>query len=104
MEFGRSGRIGITALCPGFVRTSLIDNYATGSPDQKRHTLPSLIVADPDKIAAKAIRAIRKNRGLVVITPFARAWWSLVRLSPGLVDWISREGWRKWRPRRARGQ
>jgi 3-oxoacyl-[acyl-carrier protein] reductase len=102
VEYGRSNRIGVTALCPGFVRTPLIDGYATGSADQKRHQLPGFILADPDKVAARAVHAIRKNRGLVVLTPLARAWWSVARLSPGLVDWIGREGWRRWRRKKKR--
>jgi short-subunit dehydrogenase len=47
-----------------------------------------------DKVADEAIRAIRKDKGLVVISPAARLLWWFGRLSPGLLDWIVRQGWR----------
>jgi hypothetical protein len=53
---------------------------------------------DTDKVAARAIVAIRKDHGLVVMHPLARLWWMLARLSPGLVDWLTREGWRRRKP------
>jgi hypothetical protein len=37
---------------------------------------------------------MRKNQGLVLITPAAKFGWWLMRLSPTLVDWLNREGWR----------
>jgi len=97
-EYGRD--IGVTALCPGFVRTPLLDTFATGTPGQKRHAIPTWLCASPEQVAAAAIRAIRRNTGLVVITPAARLLWWIARLSPGLLDWVTRQGWRKRRARR----
>ena len=59
---------------------------------------PAWIVTSPDRVAAKTIAAMRKNRGVVVVTPAARLLWRLKRLSPGAVDWVTREGWRSKRP------
>jgi short-subunit dehydrogenase len=87
---------GITALCPGFVQTSLIDDYPAGQPE-KRRTVPSWICTTPEIVAAKAIKAIRKNQGTVVITMVANFYWRMVRISPALVDWFLREGWRRRR-------
>jgi len=91
-EYGRE--IGVTALCPGFVRTPLLETFATGGPGQKRHAIPLWLCASPEQVAAAAIRAIRRNKGLVVITPAARLLWWMARLSPGLLDWVTRQGWR----------
>ena len=60
-----------------------------------------LALRRPHKVATIAIRAIRRNKGLVVITPAARLIWWLARLSPGLVDWLARPGWRGRRKRSA---
>jgi len=38
---------------------------------------------------------MRRNRGIVVATPMTHAAWWLMRLAPWLIDWISREGWRR---------
>jgi short-subunit dehydrogenase len=95
-EYGRD--IGVTALCPGFVRTSMLDTFATGAPGQRRHVIPAWLCASPEQVAAAAVRAIRRNKGLVVITPAARLMWWMARVFPGLVDWITRQGWRRRRP------
>jgi 3-oxoacyl-[acyl-carrier protein] reductase len=91
-EYGRD--IGVTALCPGFVRTPLLETFATGDPGQRRHVIPPWLCASPEQVAAAAVRAIRRNKGLVVITPAARLLWWMARLSPGLLDWVTRQGWR----------
>lgn len=85
---------GVTALCPGFVLSSLLEECETGQPDV-RPSVPSWICATPEKTAARAVRAIRRNQGMVVITPAAHVYWRLMRLCPRLVDWLTREGWRR---------
>ena len=85
---------GVTALCPGFVQSALVEDYAAGEP-HKRRDVPRWICTTPETIAARAIRAIRRNHGMVVITPAAHLWWRLGRFFPGLVDWLIREGWRR---------
>ncbi len=85
---------GVTALCPGFVRSSLLDDCETDKVDRKVK-VPAWICASPEQTAAKAVRAIQKNKGLVLVTPTAHFYWRLMRLSPSLVDWLTREGWRR---------
>jgi short-subunit dehydrogenase len=91
-EYGRD--LGVTALCPGFVRTALLETFETGAPGQRRHAIPTWLCASPEQVAAAAIRAIRRNKGVVVITPAARLLWWMARLFPGLLDWLTRQGWR----------
>lgn len=91
-EYGRR-HFGITALCPGFVRTSMIETFATGDPDAERFEVPAWLCTEAERVAARAIRAIRGNEGLVVITPAAHFLWGLARLSPSLFDWLARHGW-----------
>ncbi|MBI2360597.1 MAG: SDR family oxidoreductase [Deltaproteobacteria bacterium] len=93
-EYGRPG-FGVTALCPGFVRTPMIETFATGRPEQARHKLPAWACTSAEKVAESAIRAIRRDRGLVVVSLPARLLWWLMRLSPALFDWLTREGWRR---------
>jgi 3-oxoacyl-[acyl-carrier protein] reductase len=89
------GQLGVSAVCPGFVRTALIENFATGSPGQRRPAVPDWACTTADKVAEGAVRAIRRNQGIVVMTPLARAWWWGTRLSPRAVDWLTRRGWRQ---------
>lgn len=87
-EYGNS-RFGVTALCPGLVHTPMVDelNDAEKLP-------PEWLFVDVETVAAAAIRAIRKNKGIVVVPLAARALWLLARLSPALVDWLNRRAWR----------
>jgi 3-oxoacyl-[acyl-carrier protein] reductase len=87
-EFQRA-HFGITALCPGFVHTTLLDGTAGG------RAAPAWISTTPETVAAKAIGAIRRNRGLVLVTPATHFYWRLYRVAPRLVDWLLREGWRR---------
>jgi 3-oxoacyl-[acyl-carrier protein] reductase len=87
---------GVTTLCPGFVDTPLLEGAAPEGEERKRAS-PPFISTSPEKVSAKAIDAIRRNRGLVVVTPHAHVYWRLTRLAPGLVGWMLRHGWRKRR-------
>jgi 3-oxoacyl-[acyl-carrier protein] reductase len=93
-EYDRPG-FGVSVLCPGFVRTAMIESFDTGAPGQARHVLPGWATVTPEAVARAAIRAIRRDRGLVVISLPARLLWWLSRLSPSLFDWLTREGWRR---------
>jgi 3-oxoacyl-[acyl-carrier protein] reductase len=84
---------GVTALCPGFVHTPMIGN-AERFKDHLSSPPPAWICTSADKVAAHALTAMRKNKGLVLITPAAKIGWWLVRFSPTLFDWLNREGWR----------
>jgi 3-oxoacyl-[acyl-carrier protein] reductase len=89
-----SESFGVTALCPGFVRSSLLEAGETDKADREL-TVPAWICASAEQTAAKAIRAIYRNKGVVLVTPAAHFYWRLARFFPGLVDWLTREGWRR---------
>jgi 3-oxoacyl-[acyl-carrier protein] reductase len=91
-EYGRR-HFGVTALCPGFVRTPMIESFATDDPGGERLQVPDWACTDAERVAARAIRAIQANEGIVVITPAARFLWRLARLSPRLFDRLVRQGW-----------
>lgn len=84
---------GITALCPGLVVTAMMESAARAGGHLSAPP-PRWICISADKVAARALAAMRKNQGLVLITPAAKLGWWLMRLSPTLVDWLNREGWR----------
>src|SRR5581483_4030015 len=76
-EYG--GRtFGVTAICPGFVSTPMMERVVGGEPETNGRSgkgptpPPAWIFTTPEKVAAKTLAAIRKNRGIVVVTPIAR--------------------------------
>ena len=85
----------VTAMCPGFVRTTMIEDYPTGDPEKQPKQPPWWITTTPEKVAAATIRAIRRRPAVVIITPLARLLWFFERLSPRFMDWLFREGWRR---------
>ena len=93
-DYHRKG-FGITALCPGFVRTPMLQNVKDPHAHKTPPALPEFLCSTPEEVAAVALSAIQRDQGLVVIGFIARIVWWLTRLSPHLVDWINREGWRQ---------
>jgi short-subunit dehydrogenase len=71
-----------------------LEDCETDKVDRKVK-VPAWICATPEQTALKAVRAIRKNKGLVLVTPAAHFYWRLMRFFPALVDWLTREGWRR---------
>lgn len=92
-EYARGG-IGVTALCPGFVDTPMLEKLEKGRPDKRLPLPPAWLITTPEHVARCAVAAIRRNRGLVVVSPLARVMWWVMRLFPGVIAWIAAEGWR----------
>ena len=93
-EFGRDG-LGVTALCPGFVTTNLFTTAPLGEKSKEHKMPPRILCTTPEKVAKAAVKAIRRNRRLVVIEPVA---WLLVgakRFVPGVMDFLFHLGRRK---------
>ncbi len=93
-EFGRSG-LGVTALCPGFVTTNLFANAPLEEAIEQHKLPPRIICTTPERVARAAVKAIRRNRRLVVMEPFARLMYAVKRFTPWLLDAIFHLGRRK---------
>jgi short-subunit dehydrogenase len=93
-ELGRQG-LGVTALCPGFVSTNLFTNAPLPESADEHKLPPRLICTTPERVAHAAIKAIYRNRRLVVMEPFARLMYALKRFAPWPMDIIFHLGKRK---------
>jgi short-subunit dehydrogenase len=93
-ELGRQG-LGVTALCPGFVRTNLFTNAPLEAKVEEHKLPPSAISTTPERVANAAVKAIYRNRRLVVMEPFARLMYATKRFAPWLMDGIFHLGRRK---------
>ncbi|HET6327743.1 MAG TPA: SDR family oxidoreductase [Planctomycetaceae bacterium] len=96
-EYGRRG-IGVTALCPGPVRTNLYKSAVSGSKRKAVPVPPAWLCTTPARIADEAVHAIRKNRRLVVITPIAHVLFNAKRFAPWFLDLLNHVTLRKRRP------
>src|SRR5580700_1074819 len=96
-EYGRRG-IGVTALCPGPVRTNLYKAAVSGSKRKPVPVPPNWLSATPAHIADIALRAIHSNRRMVVITPIAHLLFNAKRFTPWFLDWLNHFTLRRRRP------
>ena len=87
-EYGRKG-IGVTAICPGPVKTKLYDAAAGATADKKVPSPPGFLCTTPERVAAVTLRAMQKNRRQVLITPMAHGLFQLKRFFPGLIDFAN---------------
>lgn len=79
-------QLGVTALCPGFVRTPLIASVPGPHGRRRERSTPRWLCTTPEVIANRSIKAIRRNQGLVVVTPLAHVLWRLKRFMPSLFE------------------
>jgi len=101
-EYGRRG-LGVTALCPGLVKTDLFQTAMRGHRDKPLPKPPDWVCTSPERVARRAVRAVLRDEGLVLVTPMAHVLWLLKRLSPGLLDYCQRFRRRRRRPRQSTG-
>ena len=88
-EYGRRG-VGVTAICPGPVRTQLYDSAQSSKPGQKVPHPPAWLCATPEQVAEKTLKGIRRDSRQVLITPMAHLLFQMKRFVPGLIDFANR--------------
>ena len=92
-EYASRG-LGVTALCPGFVQTNIY-RVVDGTGSRAMRAPPRLVVASPEQVAARALRAIYRNHGVVPVTFLANLMWRLKRWFPALWDLANRRRYKK---------
>jgi NAD(P)-dependent dehydrogenase (short-subunit alcohol dehydrogenase family) len=96
--------VRVSVLCPGVIRTpALAGGGKFGKcldpmlPEAMRAMFERQRPMPPRQFAEQALRAVAKNRAIIVVP----AWWKLVwwlnRLSPLIGQWIGALGLREWR-------
>ena len=101
-EYGRRG-LGVTALCPGPVRTNLYRQCASGNQEKSVPEPPQWLCATVDAVATRAIRAIRRNQRMPIVGLLAHLLWNAKWLAPGLLDFLNHLH-RKKRPKKPDNQ
>ena len=79
--------IAVTLVCPGNIRTPIVDHIRVRGYDREKLTKMSYGVIPrmcPERAAAIILEAVRRKRSLVVLTPSAHLMWYVKRLSPAL--------------------
>lgn len=84
--------VGVLAICPTAVETPILDKGLITGIDGRafyRMGQRSKEFYDPDRLARQTLRAIARNRALLVVPRKAYAGWLLARYAPGLMQRMS---------------
>jgi NAD(P)-dependent dehydrogenase (short-subunit alcohol dehydrogenase family) len=84
--------VGVLVVCPSAVETPILDKGAIGGFVGRNYFLEGQGVKtayDPDRLARDTLRAIEKNKAILVKPPLAHAQWLFARLAPALMQRIS---------------
>ncbi len=95
--------IRVSVLCPGFIRTDILDNggkygktlIQLSAKQQQLVTemINNLKAMDPDLFARKALDCVAKNKAIIVFPKFYRVFWWLNRISPSLGMFLGRQSY-----------
>jgi NAD(P)-dependent dehydrogenase (short-subunit alcohol dehydrogenase family) len=84
--------VGVLVVCPSAVETPILDKGAVGGFVGRDYFLQGQGVKtayDPDRLARDTLRAIEKNKAMLVKPRLAHAQWLFARLSPTLMQRMS---------------
>jgi NAD(P)-dependent dehydrogenase (short-subunit alcohol dehydrogenase family) len=91
--------IGVTVVCPSFVRTNIEDTMGC-TEEWHRDILRAALECSgdsPDAVAARAVEGMLRGRLYVLPQATGRASWLFKRLAPGtyvrMLSWLNRRGW-----------
>jgi short-subunit dehydrogenase len=79
-----SPEIGVSVVCPGLVKSNLYTSAKEQGRTSGRRKQPGYLSVSPDIVAKRVVRAIEKNKRLVVVTHHARA----TKLAHALAAWL----------------
>lgn len=89
--------VRVSVLCPGVIRTPIIDGgkygstVGTTSPTAMRDLFEKMKPMDVDEFARRATEDIARNQGIIIHPKKWRWIWRLTRLFPGLADAVGRK-------------
>lgn len=89
---------GVSVICPGLVTTPMLDPTGPSRIYSRPPKIPAWLNTTPEQVADATLTAIKRDKGLVIVTLLAHVVWRLNRFFPGLVDLLNREGWRSRGP------
>jgi NAD(P)-dependent dehydrogenase (short-subunit alcohol dehydrogenase family) len=87
--------IGVTAVCPGFIDTPIVERArlrgVAAEPETRQRTADFYRRRGygPERVARNTLRAVQRNR---VVAPISLEAWGLYyasRVAPGLLCWLN---------------
>jgi NAD(P)-dependent dehydrogenase (short-subunit alcohol dehydrogenase family) len=87
--------VKVSVACPGMIRTGMQDATTLVTklrdPDKLRSQSQfSIVMMEADECARAILRGVARNKGVIIVTAFARVCWWLCRLHPALITPLHR--------------
>ena len=95
--------IGVTAVCPGIINTSITESARMRGPDATPDTRRYIVERyrrrnyGPERVADNILKAVERNRAVAPISPEAWFAYVLKRAAPGFLAWFSRRSLQRMR-------
>jgi NAD(P)-dependent dehydrogenase (short-subunit alcohol dehydrogenase family) len=87
--------VKVSAVCPGYVKSSMFKDFKTVNIDREKITPPDWSGVTPEECAKIILRGVERNKAFIVVTLFAKIFWILNRISPDLVIWLMKKNLQK---------
>jgi NAD(P)-dependent dehydrogenase (short-subunit alcohol dehydrogenase family) len=95
--------VRVSVLCPGVIRTPILEGGKYGKslqalpPEAWKKLWERQRPMNVDQFATKVLRAVAKNRAIIIFPRYWRIFWWISRLSPSLALYIGKRGFGVWR-------
>jgi len=98
------GRVGVSAICPYFVKTQIVKNSLLGSniaaEDRDEHLakldqMVQMVGTKTARVGKVIIKSIKKNKGLVPVGFNTRLLWAIAKYFPRFANYLNNLVYRK---------
>lgn len=99
-EAERTG-VRVSVICPGAIRTPILEGGKYGKMlidvplEQVRQLWEKVKPMDPNLFAKKVLKAVARNKAIIIVPSWWRVYWWIDRLSPSLGIWLSKRRFEK---------
>ncbi|GAB4338909.1 MAG: SDR family oxidoreductase [Candidatus Abyssubacteria bacterium] len=89
--------VKISVVCPGFIRTEIVQNAKLLGIDRAKMMDSAPKMMSVEQCARIILRGVERNKSTIVITQLAWVTWLLYRIHPDLMIWVGKRFMRKMR-------
>jgi short-subunit dehydrogenase len=77
--------VKVSVVCPGLIDTKLVRNIRLIRIDRQELLQLLPVLMDPERCAREILRGVERNKAMILVTPMAKWFWWINRISPGLM-------------------
>jgi len=83
--------VRVSVVCPGYIKTAIFEDarLVKVAREKMLNRLPRYHGLTPEQGAARILRGVERNRGIIIVGWDAWVLWALFRLSPALTGWLA---------------